>query len=107
MSIFVKMKFKVMMCDFLRTDLWLDLRNKVVATLGLSGIGTAANAVPMQYVLNSNNQTIQTLEILSKYFAIGSYLISMFVGITVICRFFFWLKDRNNPSNKFKQKDNE
>lgn len=79
--------------EFLKSSVWKDVQTRVFTTLGLSGVGTVANAVPNS-VTPEQAEQLMRLDILAKYFALGSYVLSGIVAMTVVARFVIWLFDR-------------
>jgi len=82
-----------MILDFASSDFWKDIQTRVLTTFSLSITGTLANAVNPEII----NKTVEpsTLTGLIEVFTLVSYGVSILVGVTVLCRFFLWLKDRN------------
>ena len=81
-----------MILDFLSSDIWRDMQNKVFGTFALTGAGTVANAIekPVQEISVQQSFVQQLTEI----FALISYGLSIIVAITVIYKFFIWIKER-------------
>lgn len=79
--------------EFLKSSAWKDVQTRVFTTLGFTSIGTAANSVPQSITAEQAEQLLR-LDILTKYFALGSYILSGIVAATVILRFIMWMIDR-------------
>lgn len=80
------------MSDFFSSDIWRDVQARVISTFALSGVGTIANAIPANDLIN---ETSTTMADLIQVFTLVSYGVSILVGITVLVRFILWLIDRN------------
>lgn len=78
--------------EFFYSEFWRDAQSRIAITLGFSGIGTGAKAVSsIDPELTTNTSVMTLLEILQ----IGSYIVSILVGITVLWRFVIFLSDKS------------
>lgn len=84
---------------FFKSPLWLDVRSLVFATFAFAGVGTASDAVPKQELLNPHAENLMHIEYMIRVFTLISYGLSIVVAITVLCRFIFWVKDRNKDKD--------
>ena len=89
----------MILLEFLKSPLWLDIRVRVLTTLGFTGVGTAAHALPSTELTTEQSINLIQLEYLISVFTLISYGLSMVVAVTVIWRFIIWLKDRKNNKN--------
>jgi len=85
--------------EFFKSPSWRDIQLRVLAMLGFSGMGTMANAIPTTITAEQAQQLVK-LDILMKYLAVGSYMLSAIVALTVLARFGIWLYDRYKNKNK-------
>ncbi len=88
------MKFFKMINSFLNSDTWTDVRTRVISTLALSGIGTITNAT----ATDATESVSTTIADLIQIATLGSYCISILVGVTVLIRFVIWFHDKNKKS---------
>ena len=88
------MKFLNMINSFLNSDTWTDVRTRVISTLALSGIGTITNAASTDAVSTVSTTIADLIQIAT----LVSYCISILVGLTVICRFVIWFRDKNKKT---------
>ena len=86
--------FKTVLHEFINSDFWKDVRTKVLATITLSGTGTSLGAITPS-TESPTSDIITMLEL----FQLVSYGVSILIGITVLCRFFIFLKDRKKGIN--------
>jgi hypothetical protein len=87
--------------EFLNSSFWSDIRGRVLATFGFAGAGTAADALPKLTV--EQTAAFIELEYAIRVLTLFSYAMSILVGITVLWRFFVWLKE--DKINKNKKQD--
>ena len=82
--------------EFSKSPLWLDIRGRVLTTFGFLGVGHAANAIPPDGLTTSQAENLLQIEYLIRLLTLISYGISILVAVSVLWRFILWLKDRNN-----------
>lgn len=82
-----------MILDFLSSDFWKDVQNKVLATISLSATGTFAKAITPTMAFQAVEKSL--IVEMTEIFALISYGVSILVGLTVLYKFIIWLKDRN------------
>lgn len=80
------------MSEFFSSDIWRDVQARVISTFALAITGTVAKAIPIAEIISETNNTMADLV---QIFTLVSYGVSILVGVTVLVRFGFWLKDRN------------
>lgn len=90
----------MLVLEFLNSSFWEEIRVRVLATFGLAGAGTAANALPA--LTAEQTQAFVDLEYAIRWFTLLSYIFSTLVAITVIWKFVIWLKERKKHKNKNK-----
>lgn len=88
--------------EFFQSPSWKDIQTKLYTTFGLSGIGTVATAMPQTTASIEYTEQMMRLELMVKWLAVGSYILSGVVAITVIIRFIIWLYDRYKQNKKDK-----
>mgnify|MGYP001766244362 CR=1 FL=1 len=81
-----------MILDFLSSDFWKDVQNKVLATISLSATGTFAKAITPTMAFQAVEKSL--IVEMTEIFALISYGISILVGLTVLYKFIVWFKDR-------------
>lgn len=81
-----------MILDFLSSDFWKDVQNKVLATISLSATGTFAKAITPTMAFQAVEKSL--IVEMTEIFALISYGISILVGLTVLYKFIIWFKDR-------------
>ena len=93
----------MILLEFFQSPSWRTIQTRFFATLGLSGVGTIANAYPQVAMSSEHAEQLAHLDILTKWLAAGSYFLSGIVAITILIRFIIWIIDRyknkNNDSN--------
>jgi len=101
----MKSLIKNTIMEFFISDFWQDNFGKILTTFGFSVVGTGAKAVSMSEPIKTLNPTtfINLSQMtLVDIFQIGSYTVSMLVGITVIWRFAIFLKEKSKPQKNKK-----
>jgi hypothetical protein len=82
---------------FLSSDTWQNISNRVLATFGLSGAATIANAVPEQ-ILEEAERTGSLLQAVQISSIVCSTL-SALVAITILFKFVYWYKTKDKIKN--------
>lgn len=89
--------------EFFTSSFWNDNVSRILTTFGFSLAGTGVKAVSNTDPNITNNMNAMTLV---DIFQIGSYCISILVGVTVIWRFVIFLIDKTKLDKLRRAKRN-
>lgn len=91
-----------LLMEFFLSDFLQGNIKSIITTFGLSMAGTGVKAVSAVEPSINNNVNAMTLV---DIFQIGSYAVSMLVGVTVIIRFILFISEKRKILKLIKEKE--